>query len=424
MQYSIKFKRHGENMENNKLSLKSNFSWTIIGNLIYALCQWLILIGISKIGNVLMVGQYSLALAITAPIFMFSSLQLRGILATDKKNSYSFGHYLGLRIITTSISSILLILFLIFSNYPLETKAVILIVILIKAVETISEIIYGLQQKNERMDKISISLIIKGFVSMIVFSIVLNFSRSILISLLCSLLVYILVLIFIDIKQGRKVEKLMPVIRPVKLKKLVILSFPLGLAMLLISLNSNIPKYFIENNLGIKELGYYSAIAYIVIAGSTIINALGQSASPRLAHFFSSNMSASYKSLLFRLLLMSFGIGLLGVIVVIFLGEPILSIIYQSEYRKYNNIFLFVMITALFSYLAAILGYSMTAMRVFKAQPFIFLSVTMITFLASYFLIPTKGLVGATYATIIASVCQVIASLVVNIYFFQRGFKK
>jgi hypothetical protein len=55
-------------------SLRWNFSWTFVGNIIYSACQWAILVVLAKIGNAEMVGQYGLAMAVATPILALSSL--------------------------------------------------------------------------------------------------------------------------------------------------------------------------------------------------------------------------------------------------------------------------------------------------------------------------------------------------------------
>lgn len=83
------------------LSLRHNFSWTVIGNLVYALCQWGMLIVLAKLLSPEAVGQFALGLAITAPILLFTSLKLRSVLATDVGDQYRFADYLWLRLLTT-----------------------------------------------------------------------------------------------------------------------------------------------------------------------------------------------------------------------------------------------------------------------------------------------------------------------------------
>ena len=57
-------------------SLRWNFSWTFVGNVVYSACQWAMLVVLAKIGNPEMVGQYGLAMAIATPVLALSTLQL------------------------------------------------------------------------------------------------------------------------------------------------------------------------------------------------------------------------------------------------------------------------------------------------------------------------------------------------------------
>src|ERR1043165_9211480 len=78
-------------------SLRANFLWSLTGTIIYAGCQWGMLVALAKLGDAEMVGQFALALAVTAPVLMFTNLQLRSVQATDARKDYAFGDYLALR---------------------------------------------------------------------------------------------------------------------------------------------------------------------------------------------------------------------------------------------------------------------------------------------------------------------------------------
>ena len=70
------------------VSLRRNFTWTFAANVIYALCQWLMLVVLAQAGTTSMVGQFGLALAITAPIVLFANLGLRQLQATDARGEF------------------------------------------------------------------------------------------------------------------------------------------------------------------------------------------------------------------------------------------------------------------------------------------------------------------------------------------------
>ena len=83
------------------LSLRSNFAWVLAGNVVYATCQWGMIVALAKLGSSLMVGQFSLGLAIATPVLMFTNLHLRAVQATDARRLYSFAEYLQLRSVMT-----------------------------------------------------------------------------------------------------------------------------------------------------------------------------------------------------------------------------------------------------------------------------------------------------------------------------------
>jgi hypothetical protein len=85
-----------------RLTLRVNFLWTLAGNVIYAACQWGILVALAKIGTVQMVGEFALALAITAPILVGAGLALRAVEATDALGEYEFRDYFSLRLLTSA----------------------------------------------------------------------------------------------------------------------------------------------------------------------------------------------------------------------------------------------------------------------------------------------------------------------------------
>ena len=53
---------------------------------------------LAKLGSPEKVGQFTLGLAMTAPIFMFATLRLRDVQATDTNQEYLFGDYFALRL--------------------------------------------------------------------------------------------------------------------------------------------------------------------------------------------------------------------------------------------------------------------------------------------------------------------------------------
>ncbi|MDP2210282.1 MAG: oligosaccharide flippase family protein [Candidatus Aquicultor sp.] len=415
------------------LSLRQNFSWTLVGNIVYAACQWGMLVILAKIGSPVMVGQFALGLAVTAPIILFASLQLRAVQATDARHEYLFEDYLGLRLATTVMALAAIAGVVIFSGYRSETALVILAVGAAKAFEAISDVFYGRLQQHERMDRIAKSMMIKGPLSLLALGIGVYFTKSTLWGAVGLAIAWALVLIGYDIRSGMTIKgrdavaidvvadggrraTLRPRWRNVTSFSLIKLSLPLGFVMLLISLNANIPRYFIEHYLGERELGIFAAVAYLMVAGTMVVNALGQSASPRLAKYYAAAEAKAFRHLLGKLIVISVLLGVAGVALVVAAGETILTMIYKPEYAQHVDVFLLLMVAAGLGFFASFLGYAMTAARYFRVQAPLFAVVTGVTALACLWLVPLYGLRGAAMALVIATAVQLLGSLAITVF--------
>jgi O-antigen/teichoic acid export membrane protein len=407
-----------------RVSLRANFAWILTGNAIYAACQWGMLVSIAKLGTPTMVGQFALGLAVASPVFMLTGLQLRTVLAIDARNEYRLGHYITPRVLGTAAGLILILGFALATHYRRDTAVVVLLVGVAKAVETLSDIIYGFWQKHERFDKIAIAMIGRGIGSVAIMAVALYSTRSIAVASGATALYW---LAWLTTYECRGARRLLDGVSPGetlgvewdmgKCRRLVTLSLPLGIVMLLISLNANIPRYFVEHYCGEAALGYFAAMAYVFVAGNTVMSAMGQSAMPRLARHFDSNRPA-FVRLLKNMLLLGAAVGAMGIGVALLFGPTFLRLVYRADYAQYSNVFTWLMVAAAVGYVGSMLGYGMTAARMFRPQVPLFVAATASTALSCWLLIPRLGLVGSAYAVLIGSVfscggstCLVLASL-------------
>ncbi|MFP3869169.1 MAG: oligosaccharide flippase family protein [Desulfobacteraceae bacterium] len=413
------------------LSLKKNFSWTLAGNVVYAGCQWGMLVVLAKLGTPEMVGQFALGLAITAPIFMFSNLQLRAVQATDARREYLFGHYLGLRLITTIFAFVLITVITFFSKYHWETTMVILAVGLAKVFQSVSDVCFGLLQQHERMDRIAISMMIKGPFSVVMLGVGVWLTGSVFWGALGLALAWAIILTSYDIRSAALVLglssvktghfKLQPIWDHRRLSSLVWLSLPLGLSMMMITLNTNIPRYFIHHYLGERELGLFAAMAYLMVAGGMVVGALGQSASPRLAKHAGVGSASAFRTLMWKLLGLGCFLGLGGLIVVLAAGKEILTIVYRPEYAEQVDVLFWLMLVAAVNYMASFLGYGMTALRYFRIQIPLFTLVSGTTAFLCFLLLPDNGLKGAAQALLVAALVQLGLTAITVWYGLQRA---
>ena len=111
-------------------SLRANFAWTLAGNVLYGACQWGMLSVLAKLGSPSIVGQFTLGLAVSAPVFMFTNLQLRAVQATDVNVEHGFANYFTLRLLATMFGLVVILALLPFAGASAQVRAVILLCLL------------------------------------------------------------------------------------------------------------------------------------------------------------------------------------------------------------------------------------------------------------------------------------------------------
>lgn len=402
------------------MRLRRNFSWTFIGNVVYAASQWAMLTILAKLGTKEMVGQFALGLAVAAPVITFTNLALRQAQATDAEQHYRFGDYLALRLTMTLLGVLVIAGITGFAGYPQKTALVVLMIGLAKACEAVSDVFYGLMQFHERMDRIAISMMLKGVLSLGALGLGVKLTGSVFWGAFGLAIAWLLMLIGYDIPSGRRTlqthlarqsaadasDSLLPRWHPDVLRKLLRLTLPLGFATMFNVLSVNIPRYFVERRFGPSELGLFAAMAYVLFAGTTVVGALGQSASPRLARYFATGNMAEFKSLLFKLIAIAVAVGTAFILLTLVAGRPLLTLLYTKEYSHRLDVFLWLNIAATISYVASCLGYGLTAARNFSVQPYIYSAASLISVVACMLLIPRYGLLGSAWALLILNLAQ------------------
>lgn len=405
------------------LSLRKNFAWTLLGNFVYGGSQWGMLIIIAKLSTPEMVGRFVLALAVAAPVMMFANLNLRAVIATDARKRFSFREYMGLRVITTIAALLMILSIAAAAGWGLELSMVIMAVAAAKAVESISDVFYGLMQQHERMDSVSVSLVIKGLVSLAALSAGIYLTRGILWGAVGLAAAWTLPLILYDIPRARSLfasslrnagsgwhAAILPRFSAAPLKTLALLALPLGFATLLASLLTNIPRYFIQAAMGERALGIFGAMSFVIIIGARIITALGESASPRLAKYHASKDERGFTALLLKTVGIGALIGAAGIAASFVAGKEILTFLYSAEYTEDVNAFVWLMAAAGIGYSGIFLQYGITAARDFKVQPVIQLVSTVVLLLSCAALIPAYGILGASFALVLSSLSQFIGN--------------
>src|SRR6267142_3269947 len=326
-------------------SLTADFSWTFVGNAVYAAGQFAILMLLTKLVRPEQVGQYALGLALVYPVMMLANMQLRSVMNSSTNNQVQFGHYLSVRLLTTFAAFGLIFGVTQVLRYDRELTVVVLMVGVAYGIETISDVYYARLQLHDRMAEISKSLIARALLSVLGLAVTTYVSRNLLWGVTAVVLARVIVLFGYDIcerthglgGQSKWFSRNDALTTRFDLKvqrELLWLSLPLGIVVLLTTLNSSVPSYFIKHALGERDLGIFSAIGFMISVGNMAVVSLGQSAFTRLARSYAAGNLVAFGSLLGKLLAFGAMLGVCGMIISKLAGRAILTILFRPEYAE------------------------------------------------------------------------------------------
>lgn len=395
-------------------SLRRNLQWVLAGNLVYAGCQWAMLVVLARLGTPEMVGDFALGLALTAPLFVLATLNLRAAQATDQRRDYAFADYAQLRLLCVVAAVVVLAVILAGGDFGRTTVAIVALLGATKSIDALGDVVYGLLQQHECMRRIGVSRILHGLLQLAALAAAMLLTRSLIAAAAAMALVSLVVTVLYDVRSARLIARTGELFlwrRPCwpTLGRLLVLTLPLGVAAALDSLNTSVPRYVLDAHGGREAIGYYAAIAYFLVGQGTLVVALADAARPRLARALLTSRE-EFVTLARRLGLIALAIGGFGLVLASVAGAQILRLLYGPEYASQTSVFVAIMAAAIPWNLAGVIGTALAAARRFRALLLSFVVMTGVTTFASLALVPEHGALGAAWALGLGMVARLAAA--------------
>ena len=397
-----------------------------LANLVFAACQWGVLVVLARLGGPAQVGEFTLAMAIVSPVLIFSQFSLRAVLATDTGgDARPFVEYLHTRATTTVVAWLALLALVPLLGYGTRVFTLVALLGLAKAAEAMSDIYYGLGQKHERLDINARSLILRGLAGSGAFALGAWWSGDVVVACALYAVCWAGVWLLHDTRATRalRVQDGAPAHGRTALAAqgdIVRHAFPLGLVLTLATVNTNIPRVVLERTHGLEALGYYGAVSQVIIAGLIVITAIGQPALPRLAGWLRDGDFPAVVTLMSRLGALTLALALAGVAATWLIGEWVLGLLYGPRFATQGALFLALASAAVPLYLGHIAGFAATACRTFVPYAVCYGVSTTLTLIAAVWLVPRFGTLGAAATIAVTGAANLATALVVVSRFRRR----
>jgi O-antigen/teichoic acid export membrane protein len=268
-------------MNAERAQLTRSTLWLLLANIFRNVGLIALLILVARYTNPTVLGEYSLALAISAPVFVFAELGLRTVYLTLHQ-PIAFRHYLLLR---TGMGALaFLVSVAIAALFVPQILSTVALVAAVKLADSFSDLLSAPMQFYRRPELITAAYAGLAVVGTAVVWLLLEATRSLDVALTGLLGVSIAT----ALAMTAPARRLLVAHRAphdgaprASLRTLFRAGMPTGVSWSLLSLVSTVPQYFLAWSHARASVGFFAVLLYIVAAVELFMNALTQAWIPQ-----------------------------------------------------------------------------------------------------------------------------------------------
>lgn len=384
-------------MKENK-QFKKNFIWNIIGTGLNAFNSLFFLIIATRINGINEAGIFTIAFSTACIMYMFGVYAGRIYQVTEPDKSITNKEYIANRLITSIIMIILVFIFCLVRKYDLYKTTVFLLLTSFKALESFSDVLYGILQKNEKLEIVGKSFFIKSLFSVLLFIFTDLITKNMILSIISIILVNVLLIFIYDYKNTNKyIEKN----ESIKIESIIKIFksgfYTFSIAFLGIYL-LNAPKYAID----LYMANDVQTVFGIIVMPATVVGLIAQF----LIHPYLNQILKLYEErnlgklnkLTIKLIFSITGFGVFAAISAFIIGPEVLGIIYGLDLTLYRMGLLIIIISAIIYTIGIIYSSVLTTIRDTFSQFIIYIVLSIFAYISSNIFTKVLGLDGAVWA--------------------------
>lgn len=382
-------------------NIKKNIVWNTIGVLTISSTSLLYTLILTHFCNLKDVGIFSFAFSFACMMITLASFGGRTIHITDSNNNNSNISYIITKYITVLITFLIVLIYIAIKSYSITKTTLIIILCLFKFFEEISDVYYGVLQKENYLYKVGIFQTVKSIINIILFTLIIVFSKNIILSSSSILIVNILFALIIERHAAKTANNWKFEIKTKEIKNILYQNFYVCFFTFLTSYIISSPKYAIDKYL-IDDM---QAIFNIILMPATFIYLLaGFILSPFMVEISKEIEKKEYDKSKKRVIKIISIILLLGIISLIgcyYCGIPILNIIYGIDLTAYKFGFLIIILGSIMYSISVAISTILIAYRELKIQTIISLVLSILSYLICNILVKKLSITGGCYAYLI-----------------------
>lgn len=334
------------------VSLRRNILFNTIGSLMYQGCQWLTTVLVVILSGYTDSGILALAMTVGVMFNPIGTYSMRTFQVSDVEGRYTHANYCAFRILTIAIGVALVSPYALFVSGGPSIFLTIFIYLLFKVDEAFSDVLYGVDQRAERMDYIGVSQFLRGVLIVLSFSCALFVAHSIDLAVFGMFVACALVTVMYDIPHALRFASLRPTISWADARSLLFECWPMVVATLLISMVVSVARQYYSYAFGVDQLGLYAAVATPAVLVQAMARFLYSPSLVPLAERWASGDMGSFISYLKKAALLMLAVVGFVAVGLSLAGPVLLPLVYGQSITDYVYLFPMVLVgTGLIAFL-------------------------------------------------------------------------
>ena len=393
--------------------MNKNFIWNAIGTSLNSFNSLILLIIVTRCNGIVLSGTFSFVFTISLILYSISNYGGRLYQISDTKEEFSFNEYLTSKLYPSLISILIYIAICIIYKFDMSTIIIGFVLLLLRIIETVSDVIYGSLQKQHKLDIVGKSLTIKSILIMLSFCIVNIITKNILYSSFMLLISAIIVFIIYDLRKIGKIKYQFNF-------NIYNTSFFIFIFGFITLLTINMPRFITEYTLNESELGYLGILLMIPTVMALVCQFLLQPQLVTLSNYYNNLEISKLKKCYVKINLSIIVFSVVCIIGALLLGDWILSILYGIPFDKYVFGICILILTGTFNGISTVYSSILTIMRKTKIQlvPFttsLLLSPIVVLILSNFY-----GLYGVFYSLLLVVIIQTLIFMIITNKYIKK----
>ena len=348
----------------NQIRRNSAF-WNMTSSLLNAVQTALLLLVITRVCGSVIGGIFSISATIAYQANTIGNYSMRNFQATDVKEEYSFGIYVGSRFVTLIFMPVFLAVYILLKGYAIEKTLIVLTFALFKSIDVIEDVIHGNFHQKGRLDFGGITETIRYFTSILLFIILIVVTKNLLVTNIIVTIASFTLFLILNIPLIKKFGGFQCEFNLKRIFCLLKVSFPLFICGFVYMYICNMPKYSIDSYMSEESQAVFGVIFMPVFVINLLSCFVYRPLLSYMAYDWKDGNFKSFFKVIKRQVLLILIITFAAMVAGYFLGAPILGVVYGINLNGYESA---IALLLLGGGISALIGFAASIVTIIRKQ--------------------------------------------------------